>query len=75
MKKKLIALLSIWSFMHFILFLNGGSLFTSTGDVLWGTHDCLGVKGICQYDITEFVLFVGGAWLIFVLYYYLKHDK
>lgn len=75
-KKRIIAVLSIWSFIHLILFVKYGSVIRSKGEVFWGTHDCwLGKGDICGYDITEFLLYVGSAWLIFVLYYYLKGDN
>jgi len=75
-KKKVIAILAIWSFVHFILYMFGGG-----GHGIYHVHEereiiypfqCF---ELADYDITELTIYVGGAWLAFFLYYYLKDDN
>ena len=79
-KKKVIASLSVWSFVHFALFMfNGG--FSSPIRKREAFYPFTNVYPIERYfdlhyyDITELLVYVGGAWLAFFLYYYLKDDN
>lgn len=78
-KKKVIAFLSVWSFVHFTLFIFGYNRWTGDEskyffpitDDFWNN----GHFEVEYYDMTELIVYVGGAWLIFFLYYYLNEDK
>jgi len=82
-KKSVIAVLTFWSFVHFVLFMFGGSFgdrykkfFPFTYKMVYfgsGDWEITQYFDVSYYDIIELTAYVGGAWLIFFLFYYLKN--
>lgn len=73
-KKKVIAILSVWTFIHTILLVAG--IISDNDLATQGGQFCPNDYGSGNmYDITEFLFYVGGAWLWYFLYHYLKSDK
>ena len=73
-EKKIIAGLIVWTFIHLGLLIFGG---TYIGDesyrrMFYGLYEFPRFDWIEIYDFTELFVYVGGAWLIFFLFRYLK---
>jgi hypothetical protein len=88
LKKKLALAVSIfWSFMHLVLLMLGSLTFsidpkreffpfvdTNIHEISF-SKDIYSTQYFYYYDLTEFTVYVGGAWLITFLHYYLTKQK
>jgi hypothetical protein len=73
--KKVVVILSLWSFIHLVIFVMSFNSYRYLKTYFfpffdWDNYE-IGGHHLSTYDLSEFLVYVGGAWLVFFLYKYL----